>query len=44
METLMNRMREADPNTDFSNIEVVRARELMHEALALKYSEDFVDK
>ena len=44
METLMNRMREADPNTDFSNIEIVRARELMHEALAKKYSEDFVDK
>ena len=44
METLINRMREADPNTDFSNIEIVRARELMHEALAKKYSEDFVDK
>lgn len=44
METLINRMREADPNTDFSNIEIVRARELMHEALAKKYSEDFINK
>lgn len=44
MEALMKRLRKADPNTDFSNIEIVRARELMHEALAKKYSEDFVDK
>jgi hypothetical protein len=44
MESLMKDMREADPDTDFSNIEVVRARELMNEALVKKYSEDFIDK
>ena len=43
MESLMDRMREADPNTDFSNIEKVRMRELMHEALVKRYSEEFVD-
>jgi hypothetical protein len=37
-------MRKADPDTDFSNIEVVRARELMHEAMAKRYSEDFINK
>lgn len=44
MEVLMDRMRKADPDTDFSNIEVVRARELMHEAMAKRYSEDFINK
>ncbi len=44
MESLMGRLREADPNTDFSNIEKVRMRELMHEALVARYSEDFIGK
>ena len=44
MEEIMQKLREVDPDTDFSNIEVVRARELMHEAMAKRYSEDFVNK
>ena len=44
MESLMKELRKADPNTDFSNIERVRMRELMHEALVARYSEDFIGK
>ena len=44
MNKLMDRMRKADPDTDFSNLEVVRARELMSEAMAKRYSEDFINK
>ena len=44
MDAIMKKLRKVDPDTDFSNIEVVRARELMHEAMAQRYSEDFVNK
>jgi hypothetical protein len=41
---LMQKLQKADPETNWDNISKLRARELMHEALVVKYSEDFVNK
>jgi len=44
MQNILSRLQELDPNTDFSNIETVRMRELMHEALVQRYMKDYQDK
>ena len=41
---LMAKLKKLDPDTNWDNVSKVRRRELMHEALVQRYSEEFIDK
>ena len=40
----LDRLKQLDPDIDVAGIEMVRMRELMHDALVQRYSEDFANK